>query len=373
MTDVSLHAVRGFRMRRQHLIQRAPAGHLLEAVEAVHGIQAQISAHAQFAVAQRIEGCGPAEIDRALWSDKSLIKTWAMRGTVHWLPAAEEPTFVAAMQIVRGPSVERWWKQEGVSRDQVQQLYAAVMTALAAGPLTRQEIAEIVVPLVGAWAEPYLLSSWGSGFKRMCQAGLIVFGPNRGTNVTFARRDRWTGHAEANGDGNAALREMMRRYVRSFGPVTIRDAAYWLGATIRDIKADWDWLLPEMVPVQVGGAERWLLAGDLDDLTAMEGAKLPVRLVPAFDPLLLAHREKTDLLEERLRRRIYGAAAWVYPAVLVNGAIAGKWQYQRTAKTMAVTVEPFQKINKTAQRAIEKEVNHLATLTARAAEVRYAE
>jgi hypothetical protein len=373
MTDVSLHAVRGFRMRRQHLIERAPAGNLLEAVEAVHGIQAQISAHAQFAVAQRIDKCGPSEIDRALWTDKSLIKTWAMRGTVHWLPAVEEPLFVAAMQIIRGPSIDRWWEREGVTTDQVRHLYAAAMDALGTGPMTRQEVADTVVPVVGEWAEPYLLSSWGSGFKRMCQSGLIVFGPSRGTNVTFTRRDCWTGHAQPDRDNHGALRELMRRYVRSFGPVTVRDAAYWLGATIRDIKADWDQILPELVPVRIAGEERWLLSGDLDDLTAMEGATLPVRLVPAFDPLLLAHRAKTDLLAESLRKRIYGAAAWVYPSVLVKGAIAGKWQYERKAKTMIVTVEPFQRITRQAQRAIQREADHLASITNRTAEVRYVE
>ena len=372
MTEISLHAARGFRMRRQHLIEKAPAGNLLEAVEAVHGIQAQIAAHAIFAVAQRVRGCTPAEIERALWTDRTLIKTWAMRGTVHWLPAVEEPLFVAAMQVIRGPSIARWWKTEGVSTDQVRQLHAAVMDALATGPMTRQEVADTVVPVVGDWAEPYLLSSWGSGFKRMCQSGLIIFGPSRGTNVTFARRDYWTSHL-APDDENGALRELMRRYVRSFGPVTIRDAAYWLGATIRDIKAEWERLVPEFVPVQVAGEERWLLAGDLDDLMAMEGATLPVRLVPAFDPLLLAHRAKTDLLAESLRKRIYGAAAWVYPSVLVKGAIAGKWQYERKAKTMIVTVEPFTRITKQSQRAIQREADHLASITNRTAEVRYAE
>ena len=244
--------------------------------------------------------------------------------------------------------------------------------ALAAGPLTRQEVASVVKPMVGAWAEPYMLSSWGFGFKRMCQAGLILFGPNRGTNVTFVRRDTWTPHDEP-GDSQAALRELMRRYVRSFGPVTVRDTAYWLGASIRDIQAEWNALLPELTPVEVNGEERWLLAADLDDLIAMEGARLPVRLVPAFDPLLLAHRQKTDLIPEPMRRRIYAAAAWVYPSVLINGAIAGKWQYERKAKTMIVTVEPFQKITKQSQRAIEREANYLAKITGRAAEVRYAE
>jgi len=372
MTEISLHAVRGFRMRRQHLIERAPAGNLLEGVEAVHGIQAQISAHAQFAVAQRIERCKPAEIDRALWQEKSLIKTWAMRGTVHWLPATEEPLFVAGMRVVRLPSIDRWWRNEGIAPEQVQQFHAAVLDALADGPKTRQEVAVAVVPRVGEWAEPYLLSSWGSGFKRMCQAGLIVFGPSRGTNVTFARRDSWTPHEEWS-DGDVALRELIRRYVRSFGPVTIQDAAYWLGAAIREVQSAWNALQPELAPARVDGQERWLLAGDVADLTSMGDVRLPVRLVPAFDPLLLAHREKTDLLPETLRKRIYGAAAWVYPAVLVQGAVAGKWQYERKPKQMIVTIEPFQKLTKVTQRAIEREANYLAKLSGRTAEVRYAE
>jgi hypothetical protein len=226
--------------------------------------------------------------------------------------------------------------------------------------------------MAGEWAEPYLLSSWGMGLKRMCQTGLIVFGPSRGTNVTFARRDAWTSHAEP-ADAAASLRELIRRYVRSFGPVTIQDAASWLGAAIREIQTEWDALLPELTPVTVNGQERWLLAGDIAELREIEDATLPVRLVPAFDPLLLAHREKTDLLPESLRKRIYAAAAWVYPSVLVNGAIAGKWQYERKSKSMTVTIEPFQKITKQAQRAIEREANYLAKITDRTAQVRYAE
>ena len=128
-----------------------------------------------------------------------------------------------------------------------------------------------------------------------------------------------------------------------------------------------------MTPVAVNGQERWLLSGDIAELREMEDATLPVRLVPAFDPLLLAHREKTDLLPESLRKRIYAAAAWVYPAVLVNGAIAGKWQYERTSKSMTVTIEPFQKITKQAQRAIEREADYFAKIIGRTAEVRYAE
>jgi hypothetical protein len=372
MTDVSLHAARGFRMLRQHLIERAPQGHLLEAVEAVHGIQAQIAAHARFAAAQRIEKCKPADIDRALWTEKSLVKTWAMRGTVHWLPASEEPIFVSAMRAIREPRYARWWAQLGLTKSQVDQLYAAAVEALAAGPMTRQELGAAVVPVVGEWAGPYLTSSWGGAIKGMCASGLVVFGPSRGTNVTFVRRDLWDTLGPI-GDSGPAMVEILRRYLRSFGPATLQDAAYWTGGANRDLRPHWDALEPELAPVRVNGDERWILAADLAKLTSMEDARLPVRLLPAFDPLLLAHREKTDLLPERWRKRIYGAAAWVYPVVLVDGAIAGKWQYERTAKQMIVTVEPFRKIKKAAQRAIEQEAQHLAQTSDRTAQVRYLE
>ena len=372
MTEVSLQAARGFRMRRQHLIERAPAGNLLEAVEAVHGIQAQIAAHAVFAVAQRVDRTTQTEIDHALWTERTLIKTWAMRGTVHWLPVTEEPTFVSGMRVIREPFFESWWRQEGVSPDQVAGLYSAVLDALAACPMTRQEVATAVVPVIGDWAEPYLLSSWGAGFKRMCQVGLLVFGPSRGNNVTFARRDHWTDQPMIE-DRDAALVELMRRYVRSFGPVTMQDTAYWIGAYQRDVKPYWERLWPELTPVDVGGETRYVLTTDLDDLTEMESAKLPVRLVPAFDPLLLAYRDKAQLLDMRFHKRIYGAAAWVYPAVLIDGWVAGAWKYERKARHVIITVEPFRKITKTAQKAIQREAEHLANVSGRTAEVRYAE
>jgi hypothetical protein len=359
-------------MRRQHLIERAPAGNLLEAVEAVHGIQAQIAAHANFAVAQRVKGMTQAEIDRALWTDRSLIKTWAMRGTVHWLPVTEEPTFVSGMRVIREPMYAGWWAREGYSSQQIEQLYGAVLDALVDGPRTRQEVTAEVVPAVGKWAEPFLLSGWGGVFKGMCASGLIVFGPSRGTNITFARRDHWTDQTMVE-DRDAALVELMRRYVRSFGPVTMQDTAYWIGAYQRDLKPYWEQLLPELTAVEVAGETRYVLAEDVDDLTAMEGAKLPVRLVPAFDPLLLAYRDKAQLLDMRFHKRIYGAAAWVYPAVLIDGWVAGAWKYERKAKQVIITIEPFRKITKTAQKAIQREANYLASISGRTAEVRYAE
>jgi hypothetical protein len=355
-------------MRRQHLIERAPAGTMLEAVEAVHGIQAQIQAHAYFAVAQRVDGLSAADVDRALWTDKSLIKTWAMRGTVHWLPASEEPMFRTGLFQIRRDWIDRNWRSSGLPLDQRQLLFDAVLDALADGPLGRQEIAARVVPRIGAWAEPYLTESWGGIYHTMCQYGLVVFGPSTGTNVTFARRDSWD-TLPAVPDDPAAPAELIRRYLRSFGPATVQDVTYWLGANLRNVLPVWKQLGDEIVPVETEGKTRWLLAGDVDALKAMDDATLPVRLIPAFDPLLLAPRDKSELLDMRFHKVIYGIAAWVHPAVIVDGRVVAKWSYERKANHVVFTIQPFTRLNKRLLPAIRRDANHLARAIGREATV----
>jgi len=89
---------------------------------------------------------------------------------------------------------------------------------------------------------------------------------------------------------------------------------------------------------------------------------MPVRLLPAFDPLMLAHRDKSDNLDMRFHKRVYGAAAWVYPVVLVEGVVQATWSYRRTSSRLIVTVKPFGRLNQRVTKAVEREARRLGTV-----------
>lgn len=367
-TVVSLPAVRAFRMARQQLITPSPAGSMLEAVTAVHGIQSQVDAHAVFAVGQRVAGCGPDDIRRALWHDRSLIKTWAMRGTLHWLARDEEPLYVSALSDLRSARMYAWMARDGNPRTHVDLFAERTMAALDGKAMTRREIAAEVIPEVGEWVAPYLLSSWGSGMSALCAMGLIVFGPPRGGSTTFVRRDQWLGDPPSL-DPVEARSELLRRYLRAFGPATMQDFAYWLGVANRDITDVRDRVAPELAAVSVDGKPRWVLGKDIEPLASAADVRMPVRLVPAFDPLLLAHRDKSDHLDMRFHKRVYGAAAWVYPVVLVDGVARATWSYKRTSTRLVVTVQPFTRLNQRVWKAVEREARRLAQVVGLAGNV----
>ncbi len=87
--------VLAWRLRRQHLDRRAPREALLAAVADICGLHAQVMSSAELTAWARVEGIEPGAVGRALWEERTLVKTWAMRGTLHLLPASELPLWVA--------------------------------------------------------------------------------------------------------------------------------------------------------------------------------------------------------------------------------------------------------------------------------------
>jgi len=192
----------------------------------------------------------------------------------------------------------------------------------------------------------------------LCAMGLVVFGPPRGGSTTFVRRDQWLGNPPAL-DPIESRCELLRRYLRAFGPATMQDFAYWLGVANREIADVCVAVTPELAMVLVGGKPRWVLAEDIEPLVVSEKTTMPVRLLPAFDPLMLAHRDKSDHLDMRFHKRVYGAAAWVYPVVLVEGVARATWSYKRTSTRLIVSVKPFARLNQRFWKAVEREAGRL--------------
>ena len=82
------------------------------------------------------------DLERALYQDRSLVRTWAARGTLHLLPAADLPLWVAAMSTRTRETTGSWLKFHGVTAAQMRDIIAAVPDVLGATPMTRDELAD---------------------------------------------------------------------------------------------------------------------------------------------------------------------------------------------------------------------------------------
>ena len=114
--------VAAWRAARHHLGERAPAGAMLEVAARIAGVHAQVLSSAELTLWARVDGLAPDTVRQALWSERSLVKTWAMRGTLHLLPAAEFPLWQAALSTRRPWEAKSWQRGFGVSLAELERL-----------------------------------------------------------------------------------------------------------------------------------------------------------------------------------------------------------------------------------------------------------
>jgi winged helix DNA-binding protein len=342
VAELTWPQVHAFRLERHHLNGRAPKKDLARVVGEIGGAQAQVMSAAELQIAVRVN-CTVNDVRDALWEDRSLIKTWLMRGTLHLTRAQDLPVFTAAMGkhwISVRPSWLKFWN---VTEPELWKIVDDIGDALDSTPKTREQVIAAVADGRPARIREALSSGWGGMLKPAARNGRLCFGPNRGQNVTFVDPREWIkGWREV--DPETAIVEMARRYLSVYGPATRSDFARWWGAWPGVGNAAWDGLASDLVTVSVDGSRLDALAGDV---TAMKRAKViePVQLLPLFDPYLMGYARRDHLVEPAYASRVSRTAGWISAVVLVDGVVAGTWTHVAANRTLRVSVEPFRRLS----------------------------
>jgi hypothetical protein len=316
-------SVRAWRVERQHLARRA--GDPLQVVSDICGLHAQVMSSAQLALDARVEAAPDVE---AL----PLVKTWAMRGTLHLLPADELGLYVGAQGAIK-PRYEQpsWLRHFELTPEDMQRILTEVPAALRDGPLDRAQLAERVHPGLGR--------GYGDLLKPLAFRGDIV--------VTADKRFALPEPFERV-DADTATRELARRFLTRYGPATREDLQKWFGAPSPAAPGRWIRALDDVVETEFGH----LLAEDADACERAQPSGV-VRLLAAFDPYVVAAPRDTRATTEP--KRIYRPGGWFSPVLLVDGVMAGVWS--RDGDTVAI--EPFQDVGAQARAAAEAEAARL--------------
>jgi len=366
MLKITWAQAANWRLHRQHLDGRARKGNLLAVASRLCGLHAQVLSCAELTAWARIENLDRAEVQQALWEERTLVKTWAMRGTLHLLPSSELPVWHAALGTSRRylrPNL--WEKYFGITLDQLDRLSAAIGEALSNRVLTREELVREVTILTGRKCGSKLgESSWGTILKPAAFSGWLCFGPSQGQRVRFTHPDTWLEGVKSSSrplDPQTATAAITRRFLSAYGPATYRDLARWWGgggiATARKWISD---LGDEVCPVDLRGSSAWMLAADARKVREVPQAR-SVRLLPGFDQYVVTASCHADqLLPGDLRSRVYRPQGWISPVLLVNGFMRGTWRHELKGSRIEVTVEPFVDVPTRVRRAANHEAERLA-------------
>jgi Winged helix DNA-binding domain len=321
-----------------------------EVAVALAGVHAQVMTSAEVAIGLRVPGATRAHVR----ASDALVRTYGPRGTVHLLAAADLGRWTSFLSLVAEVPAA-----SGLTREQGDLLVDAIDSSLGRdAELVMDELDAAVVARVGDWAGELCMPAFGGMWPRWrhvlplaSMRGILCFGAGRGRRVTYRRPD-------VNSVGLTPAEVVpwaVRAYLYAYGPSTPARFANWLA--IDPARAEEMFGAADLEQVDVEGTVAWVAPGSAEPVDPVPG----VLLLPYFD----SYSYRVGVLcPERMYPGPVGARALrgAYQNLVVDGLVAGVWQQRRTARRIAVTVEPMVRLTARQRELVAEQASLVAAI-----------
>jgi Winged helix DNA-binding domain len=310
----------------------------VELARAIAGAQAQDQYAGPLTFRSRSRGLTAADINRARTEDRSLLRTWLMRMTMHLVPSDDAGWLLPLFE----PGIEKWSRrrlqQLGMPDSTQERALAAIRRALEAeGPTTRPDATRLHITLLAV------------------TSGLAFLGPDRGRSTCLVLRHDWLGKP-ARFEREAALAELARRYLGAFGPATERDFAYWSGLGLREVRTGLGEIAAELTESRLGEETLLSLQGARDRLPPAG----QLRLLGAFDAYMLGYRSRDFAVPaEGVAAVKEGGGGWIRPVIVEDGRVIGGWRSVRTDRGLEISLDPLRPLSAARRSAIDAEIEDI--------------
>jgi DNA glycosylase AlkZ-like len=324
-------------LARQLLLERRRLP-VVRALERLAGLQAQWPPSPYVGLWSRLAGFRRGSLERAILRGE-VVKATLMRSTLHLVSRRDySPYWTALHDLPWG---------DAAARADAERIAPELRELAARGPVTLAEAVAYLGERHGL-ADLHARRVWHLARVRahVHHAPHTALWTTR-PEATYARLD---GHEEI--DRVAAVAHVVRAYLAAFGPATRADVAEWSGLRIRDFAEALEALEPLRRFRKEDGKELLDLARA--PLPPAD-ARVPVRFLPKWDNLLLAHADRRRVLGDEHRKKIIVKNGDVTQTFLVDGVVAGTWTLERGR----VAMQPFDPLPRTTRRAVEDEAARL--------------
>lgn len=379
---VSRDNVIAFRLDAHHLNERLGEHGLLDAAGSC-GVQNSPPGSALLALHARVRDMSQDRLDEAVTEDKGLLQSWCMRGAPFYFPTADGPVFTtgvlppteeAMSHFILG--VEQALGKLALSLPETVELTGAEIGHVLTGRrLAVDELGADLAERIARKLPKKQRDIWeqegphaagqplGEAVVHFCiriltLQGVVCSAPRDENKAPFVLVEEWLGAPFPDTDPETARAELLRRYLRCYGPSTRADFAAWLGIRAGDAVAWWTPVENELTQVD-SGRKTWAYTEDLDTLRSPPAPK-GVRLLPPRDPYTQM-RDRDTIVDKKHHRDVWKIVGDP-GTILADGEIAGIWRPRKRGRKLTITIETFGSLPARYNEPLEAEAERVATL-----------
>jgi hypothetical protein len=379
MQTLDWNSVTSYVLFKHHLLDDSRAKKVLQVVDDIIALHATSATTPYLSLCARVNNFRKEHLDQELYQRRSLVRLEAMRRTLFITSTDLAPILCQATKTpdsYRLKRLQRW----GVDKPEYERLTTKLYNILKKGRKTLPEIKRALpkktvrsVQLTVGKAR-YDGTNINIALSSMVRDGVVVSEKDGGASSKLGTRASCYmlfEEAYPNLDLHLITVEeakvsLLRRYIRSFGPVATQDMAWWTGFSSADVERSLSAIEGQLSLVRISGFNRdyWMLRSDLKQYRMFRAFKgKSVILLPYEDPYTKGYKGRDRLIDPDREREAY-ATGEVQPTILSNGKIVGTWtRGLRDSKVVQLTF--FKKPKRTVEREAVQKAKAMARLISR--------
>ncbi|HYC11502.1 MAG TPA: winged helix DNA-binding domain-containing protein [Nitrososphaerales archaeon] len=369
----TLRALNRRLMHMQYLSRVASGPHSpVTAAEATCGVNSQDFGESFLSFWARVERFADSSLHSELRPKGGLVRTWTVRGTMHIFPSKDYHVHVFGSPrkriLLRYDNAAR---RRGIPLGdaRVHSLYLPLLDDIKGRAVTSAYIADFIsnrLTRMGLKGRRRMVRGWSSrptigpswvGVTEMSYLGLLVNAGRKGSESLWMRTADWLSAGRGVPEPETCVVELVRKFIRNYGPVSRADILYWSYLLSREVGASISTLKRDLVEERVEGSKEtyYSLEGAPKDACEPQGATV----LPEFDSLMMGYRDKSRFLPPDKTKQVFRPLGMVSPTVLIDGFVAATWRKKRERNRMTVSVLPLRELAARERRSIEERFSQL--------------
>ena len=343
---LTLHQLNRAFLQRQLLLERQSLS-ITEATEHLIGLQSQIPNPPYIGLWTRLTDFQRDDLTQ-LMQERKILRAAMMRSTLHLITDDDHQRFRPVIEPALARGLRSFFGKKAKELD-VDKLVSSAKLFIEEVPRSTGELKEHLLT-VEPDADPDAMA-----YVIRTHLPLVQVPPGgtwgAGTRASYATAEQWL----SSDAQPATLRDLFARYLRAYGPASMMDFQTWTGMT--SLKNAFKQFQDKFVTYEdENGRELF----DLPDLSIPDSTTpAPIRFIPEYDNLLIAHADRNRIIADDDRKKVFLSAGRVLGTILVDGFVSGTWKIKSDKGSAALTISPFNDLNDEVRGALIDEGDRL--------------
>lgn len=271
------------------------------------------------------------DLDEALVNDRSLVRAGSFRNSMFLMTTEDFPLYFRAMYESLAASGMSRLRSAGIEEQTLHGYAKKLREVDFDRPLSQAQLAELIFPAPQKRPDPDVERVI---VRKLCDFGVLVRTTSKGwkgNQFNYALAERWLDGVQLTSENPEPARvEVVRRYLRAYGPARIEDVVWWTGLTHADVRRAIDQLGREVVKFPVDGLGEGLLSlrETVDAVRKNQNGSGRILFLPLWDTYPLGWRDRTRVVDPAFAPWVYDPAGNTTSVIVEEGRVIGLWQFR---------------------------------------------